>query len=72
MTYQQAARNLNKRVRLWNKVHRFGGEFILSAVITRKNEQGAYLQAELTDPCKHSVMIEPLVYLEEIEDENIA
>lgn len=72
MTFQQAARNLNRRVRLYDKVHQFGGEFILSAVTVRKNENGAYMQAELADPCRHSVMIVALEYLEDIEDENIA
>ena len=70
MTYQQAARNLNRRVRLWDKAHQFGGEFILSAVTVRKNENGIYMQAELADPCERSVMIVALEYLEEIEDEN--
>lgn len=70
MTFQDAARNLNQRVRLDDKVHRFGGEFLLSAVTVRKNESGAFMQAELTDPCRHSVMIAPLEYLEEIRNEN--
>ena len=71
MTYQQAARNLNKRVRLNDKVHQFGGEFILSALITRKNQSGAYMQAELAEPRGRSVMIVPLEYLEEIGNENM-
>ncbi len=64
MTFQQAARSLNQRVRLWDKVHRIGGEFLLSAVIVRKNETGTFMQAELADPCSRSVMIAPLEYLE--------
>ena len=70
MTFQDAARNLTRRVRLDDKVHRFAGEFILSGVTVRKNETGMFMQAELADPCGHSVMIAPLEYLEEIEDEN--
>lgn len=70
MTYQQAARNLNKKVRLWNKVHQFGGEFILSAVIIRKNAQGAYLQAELLDIRNgHSVMMVALDNIEPLHTE---
>lgn len=71
MTFQQAARSLNRRVRLDDKVHRFGGEFMLSGVTVRKNENGTYMQAELADPCGHSVMIAPLEYLEEIGNENM-
>lgn len=72
MTFQEAARNLNKRVRLDDKVHRLRGEFILSGVTVRKNESGVFAQAELADPCGHSVMIAPLEYLEEIGNENTA
>ena len=71
MTFQQAARSLNRRVRLDDKVHRFAGEFILSGVIARKNETGMFIQAELADPCGHSIMIAPLEYLEEIGTENM-
>ena len=71
MTFQQAARSLNRRVRLDDKVHRFRGEFILSGVTVRENENGFFAQAELADPCGHSVMITPLEYLEEIGNENM-
>ena len=49
MTLQEAAQYLNRQVMFYDKVHRIGGKYLLTAVIVRRLDAGVILQAELTD-----------------------
>lgn len=45
MEIEEVKKNLNKKVRYGD----YGGEYLLTACILRKNAKGYYYQAELTD-----------------------
>jgi hypothetical protein len=46
-----------------------GGEYTLTGVIKRRNENKFYYQAEITDACKNSVSIVMLDDIEEVKND---
>lgn len=47
MTFQDAARNLNRKVRFKDAKIYLEGVYLLSGIVVRKNERGVFMQAEL-------------------------
>ncbi len=47
MTFQDAARNLNKIVRFKDPKVYLEGEYMLTGIVVRKNTSGVFMQAEL-------------------------
>ena len=69
MTPQKIRENLNKPVRFKNPKLYIDGEYILTGAIYRKNTQGCYYQAELTDPkFENSVIVCDLADIEITEE----
>jgi hypothetical protein len=47
LTFQDAARNLNKKVRFKDPKIYLEGEYMLTGIVVRKNTCGVFMQAEL-------------------------
>lgn len=67
MTFQDAARNLNKKVRFKDAKIYLEGVYTLSGIVVRKNKYGVFMQAELQQAEK-SLIFAGLNQISEIEE----
>lgn len=72
MTFQASAKYLNQRVLTHDKIHRYSAEYLLTAVVIRKDGEAYRLQAELKDPQRNSVILVPLDSVDAITDKMIS
>lgn len=67
MTFQDAARNLNKKVRFKDPKVYLEGEYMLTGIVVRKNAYGVFMQAELLQS-SNSLIYAGLNQIYEIEE----